>query len=169
MLEQDARFIVNSKSAITRKAWTLAPIRNKGSVNTISHGHFWLVCYKGKFDPTHKKPFGFMDKTAGLKSSVLMENPSIPPMYRLADEQGTALNLYEKHMGEIVEQLARFVDRADTVLDFCSGTCSAGLAALYKPAPYCPHRQRSTSDALRRSPHACLSVGNDAVSAVASR
>ena len=66
-----------------------------------------------------------------LKSTVLTENPSIPATYRLVDQDGHPLNPYEKHMGEIIEQLTRFIDRDAFVLDFCCGTGSAALACLY--------------------------------------
>ena len=72
-----------------------------------------------------------MDRSATLQSSTLLENPTVPAAYRLRDPGGNILNPYEKHMAEGIEMLSRFVDRNDAVLDFCAGTCSLGLAALY--------------------------------------
>ena len=136
-LETDARTVVNSRRDIQRKHAVVAPKRNKDCVYTICNNHWWLVGYKGPFTWEDKRPFGFMDKTATLRNNVLLENPTIPAVYRLADQDGAVLNPYEKHMAEGVEMLTRFVGRNEPVLDFCAGTCSLGLASLYLNQRYC--------------------------------
>ena len=115
----------------------LTPKRRKKSRAIISNAHYWLICYKGDVDMSRARPFFIMDKTATMKNSVLMGNPVIPAHYRLVDKEGLILNPYEKHMGEVVEQLARFVPRDGVVADFCCGTGSAGLAALYMNQAFC--------------------------------
>ena len=100
-----------------------------------------------------------------LQSQVLTECPVIQPHLRLVDDEGEVLNLYEKHMGEVIEQLSRFVPRDAEVLDFCCGTASAGLAALYMNQykivlndrdsnilPYAEARMRAYLWAVMRSP-----------------
>ena len=131
MLESEVRHVVNSKRAMEKKAWVVTPKRRKKTRTIICNSHYWLVGYKGDFDADGKRPFGFMDSSATLKSSTLLENPTVPTAYRLRDPDGKLLNPYEKHMAEGIEMLSRFIDRNDTVLDFCAGTCSLGLAALY--------------------------------------
>ena len=134
--EADARVVVNSKKQIKSKTALLTAKRKKNKIHTIAHCHYWLVCYKGYdngvFPWADRRQFGFMDTAVStLKSTVLTENPSIPATYRLVDQEGHPLNPYEKHMGEIIEQLTRFIDRDAFVLDFCCGTGSAALACLY--------------------------------------
>jgi len=134
--EPDARVIINTKSHVRQKTGYHTRNRKKNTISTIANCHYWLVCYKGYdngvFPWDQRFAFGFMDTAmSGLKSTVLTENPSIPPHYRLVDKFGSPLNPYEKHLGEIVEQLTRFTDRNAMVLDFCSGTGSAALACLY--------------------------------------
>ena len=80
---------------------------------TICNNHWWLVGYKGLFHRENRRAFGFMDKTATLRSNVLLKNPTIPAFYCLADNDGAVLNPYEKHMAEGIEMLARFVNRND--------------------------------------------------------
>ena len=72
--------------------------------------------YKGLFHRENRRAFGFMDKTATLRSNMLLENPTIPAFYRLAHKDGAVLNPYEKHMAEGIEMLARFVGRNESVL-----------------------------------------------------
>ena len=131
MLESEVRHVVNSKRAMEKKTWVVTPKRRKKTRAIICNSHYWLVGYKGDFHADGKRPFGFMDRSATLKSSTLLENPTVPTAYRLRDPDGKLLNPYEKHMAEGIEMLSRFIDRNDAVLDFCAGTCSLGLAALY--------------------------------------
>ena len=131
MLESEVRTVVNSKRAMEKKRWVVTPKRRKKTRAIICNSHYWLVGYKGDFHDDGKRPFGFMDRSATLQSSTLLENPTVPAAYRLRDPGGNILNPYEKHMAEGIEMLSRFVDRNDAVLDFCAGTCSLGLAALY--------------------------------------
>ena len=131
MLESEARTVVNSRRAMEKKRWVVTPKRRKKTRAIICNSHYWLVGYKGDFHDDGKRPFGFMDRSATLQSSTLLENPTVPAAYRLRDPDGNILNPYEKHMAEGIEMLSRFVDRNDAVLDFCAGTCSLGLAALY--------------------------------------
>ena len=110
--------------------------KEEKKIHTIANSHYWLVCYKGYDDGVfpwdERHPFGFMDTTVStLTSTVLTENPQIPATYRLCDQTGHQMNPYEKHMGEVIEQLTRFIDRDAFVLDFCCGTGSAALACLY--------------------------------------
>ena len=114
-----------------KKRWVVTPKRRKKTRAVISNSHFWLVGYKGEFNADGKRPFGFMDRSATLQNTSLLENPTVPTEYRLRDPDGNLLNPYEKHMAEGIEMLSRFIDRNDAVLDFCAGTCSLGLAALY--------------------------------------
>jgi len=134
--EDDARVVINSKKQIRAKTALLTARRKKNQIHTIANSHYWLVCYKGYdngvFPWADRHQFGFMDTAvSSLKSTVLTENPSIPATHRLVDQDGHPLNPYEKHMGEIIEQLTRFIDRDAFVLDFCCGTGSAALACLY--------------------------------------
>ena len=134
--ENDARVVIHTKSHARQKTGYHTMNRRKNTISTIANCHYWLVCYKGYdngvFPWDERFAFGFMDTAmSGLKSTVLTENPAIPPHYRLVDKFGSPLNPYEKHLGEVVEQLTRFTDRDAMVLDFCSGTGSAALACLY--------------------------------------
>ena len=131
MLESEVRHVVNTRRAMEKKRWVVTPKRRKKTRAVISNSHFWLVGYKGEFNADGKRPFGFMDRSATLQNTSLLENPTVPTEYRLRDPDGNLLNPYEKHMAEGIEMLSRFIDRNDTVLDFCAGTCSLGLAALY--------------------------------------
>jgi hypothetical protein len=130
-VESDARSVINAVGAMKAKAAFLTPMRKKSSISVVTNNHYWLVCYKGTFDATNARPFGMLDKTATLKSTALLGCPVIPSLYRLVDEKGEVINPYEKHMSEAIEQLARFMPTEGTLLDFCAGTCSAGLASLY--------------------------------------
>ena len=124
--EADARVVVNSKKQIKSKTALLTAKRKKNKIHTIAHSHYWLVCYKGYdngvFPWAERRQFGFMDTAVStLKSTVLTENPSIPATYRLVDQEGHPLNPYEKHMGEIIEQLTRFIDRVPSCWIFAVG------------------------------------------------
>jgi hypothetical protein len=115
---------MNAKIAV------LTSRRKKDSINVVVNNHFWIVAFKGR-PKADGRPFGIFDKSATLKNSVLTGCPIIPAHYRLADEYGQVLNQYEKHMGEAIEQMSRFFPREGILVDFCAGTCSAALAALY--------------------------------------
>lgn len=166
--ESEPRIVINTKAAIRRKAH-VAPRKNSG-VCTVPHQHYWVIAWRGKPHPRafNFKPreYGFFDKTVSrLQSQVLTECPVIGAHLRLVDAESEVLNPYEKHMGEVIEQLARFVPRDAHVLDFCCGTASAGLAALYMNQmyivlndrdsnilPYAEARMRAYLWSMMRSP-----------------